>query len=225
MKLSDLLYLVIKNAIYYDDYSFIKETFLKGEYNDDPDYAQNIINVFSPINEAIARLSDLERINYIVEIVSENNNIIDLTDCEKDVKEVVSLAQLNNGKYEPIPFKMFGAKKLFVSEFYNKNLTTFIEYKEDIPIFSEEHCDYIYDNEGTLISSKDVDLKDHGITSSMCNYIIEYAVGKLKENSGSLEEAAFHVNRAEQYFSGIKQVASAFPQRSVRPVHTIRRKL
>lgn len=69
MLLSKLVFLSVKNVIYLDDTSFNYEGFINGDFDNDVDYATNINNVFSPLNEAIGRLSDLERIPYIVEEV------------------------------------------------------------------------------------------------------------------------------------------------------------
>ena len=90
MNLSKLVYLSIKNAIYYDDASFSFDNFKKDLFNGDPDYATNINNVFLPLNEAIARLSDLERIPYKTIEISQNDfengfYVINLRTLEKEI--------------------------------------------------------------------------------------------------------------------------------------------
>lgn len=69
MLLSKLVYLCIKNVVYLNDASFNYKDFVNGEFDNDIDYSMSINNVFSPLNEAISRLSDLNRIPFIIEKV------------------------------------------------------------------------------------------------------------------------------------------------------------
>ena len=56
MLLSKLVYLSVKNVLYLADSSFTYEAFLEGDFNNDSDYATNINNVFSPLNQALAQI-------------------------------------------------------------------------------------------------------------------------------------------------------------------------
>jgi len=224
MLLSKLVYLTIKNAIYYDDKSFNFQTFKKGLFDESPDYALNINNAYTPINEAVARLSDLERIPYAMEEIERKdieNGIIDLTKFSKDVKQVISVAQLyDNGTYRALEWSAFGIGKIRIIGAIDKCLPVSIEFKEDIPQFDEDSFEYTYDEDDVETQIKDIDLKEFGITESMCNYIMEYAMGKLTENV-SAELANMHITRSEQYFSGIRAVTSAFDQRVVQRFYRI----
>lgn len=211
MKLSQLVYLCIKNVVYYDDFSFTYEEFLKGTFKDTPDYSVNINNVYTPLNEAIARLSDLERIPYRVEACDINNRIIELSKCSKKVKEVISIAQSSYKGFEKLEHKPFGLGRVFVSD-YSTYGDTYIEYKEDIPTFSELNMPYyLY---GSLVEIDDYELRDLGITDSMCNYIVEYVTGRLYEPINA-DISNMHITRAEQYFANIKPTSSAFAQKAV----------
>ncbi len=222
MNLSDLVYLAVKNAIYYGDSSFTKTAFLRGDFDGDDDYELNINNVFSPINEAIARLSDLEKLPYIVEVAVVDEGVITLTDCTKDVKEVVAVAQVDDlGDYITRPFRMLGVNKIRVLPPLHPTKPIYIEYKEDIPTFDSSYYNYTFDDDGNIESYEDVDLKDYGINNTMCQYIIEYASGKLGENGSAPEIAIVQLNRAEQYFDGMKPAQNAFSQRSVRPRYKV----
>jgi hypothetical protein len=88
---------------------------------------------------------------------------------------------------------------VLVADYFNSFNKIFIEYKEDIKSFSE---------------LDDEDLKEYGITDSMCNYIIEYVSGRLLEPI-SAELSNMHISRAESYFANIKPVEQAFPQKTV----------
>ena len=213
MKLSKLVYQCIKNVVYSDDTSFSYAEFLKGTFNNSADYATNINNVFAPLNEAIARLSDLERIPYRVEACNVVDNIIDLNYCIYPVKEVISVAQRVYVRFIKLDHKPFGLDKVYVNDCPPYGYT-YIEYKEDIPMFDETYYSYAANDEDV------VDLKNYGITDSMCNYIIEYVMGKLYEPI-SAEVANMHITRAEQYFVNIKPTTSAFAQQTVKTVFMV----
>ena len=76
----------------------------------------------------------------------------------------------------------------------------------------------IQDEEG--IEEKDVNLKDFGITETMCSYIIEYVKGNLLEIiDPSL--AMVYLNRAEEYMADLKEYQTNFNQRKVRNVFRV----
>lgn len=231
MKLSELVYLSVKNAIYYDDFSFTREEFLNRTFDNSPDYATNINNVFTPINEAIARLSDLERIPYQVEECEVSNRIINLNNLtneknekneerKKIVKEVINVAEVNSyGAYQKLSHRPFGIGKVIVLDYFNSFNKIYIEYKEDIPAFNIDHIPF-KDFRDNLVDSNDYELREFGITDSMCNYIIEYASGRLLEQV-SADLSNMHITRAEQYFANIKPVTQAFAQQTVSRVYGV----
>ena len=57
-------------------------------------------------------------------------------------------------------------------------------------------------------------------TDGMCNYIMEYVMGKLTEQI-SPEIANMHITRAEQYFNGLKPNNSNLTQHSVKSVYKV----
>lgn len=222
MKLSKLVYLCIKNVIYFDDTSFSYDEFVKGSFNSHPDYATNINNVFSPLNEAVARLSDLERIPYLVEECSiDGSGIITLSSLSKPVKDVINIAEVyKNGSYKKLAHRRFGIGKINVIEYHNMYNKTFIEYKEDIPTFDETYMPIKNYNNEIEDNPLDVDMREYGITDSMCNYIIEYVKGKLFEQENP-DISNMHITRAEQYFNNIKPTTAAFPQQTIRKMYRI----
>lgn len=214
MLLSKLVFLSVKNVIYLDDTSFNYEGFINGDFDNDVDYATNINNVFSPLNEAIGRLSDLERIPYIVEeVLVEPDLTIDLSKCERKVRRVINVAQVGvDGSYRKLGHVMFGKGKVRItshfSTFFNK---IFIEYKENIPSFSR--MDIVPLEEDGIVDNN-IDLfEEYGIDEQMSNYIMEYVQGKLLEPLAP-ELANMHITRAEAYFNNIGTVQSSFPQAS-----------
>ena len=116
MKLSYLVYRSIKNVKHFDDPSFTYSGFRRGEFNNDPDYANSINNVFAPLNEAISRLIDLHKIPLkVVELTEINKNgIVDLTSIMFDIKIIKNVLVLKDYGYERIPYSEFGKDKLLL---------------------------------------------------------------------------------------------------------------
>lgn len=239
MLLSKLVFLSVKNVIYLDDPNFVYDAFLDMQedgYASDPDYNTHINNVFSPLNEAIARLSDLERIPYKVERVElecgtkeiDLNNLLQTDDPTNqkaaNVKEMFAVGQMIGGKIERLRFKQIG-NRVVVLDGVNLRYPLYIEYKEDIPQFDygSYHYDFVEENNIRAINEAtkvDIDMKDYGISDSMCNYIIEYVQGKLSETiEPSL--ANMHITRAESYFNNIRTVRPVFVQTIIKNVYSI----
>lgn len=221
MKLSKLVYLSIKNAIYYDDASFSFDNFKKDLFNGSPDYAMNINNVYLPLNEAISRLSDLERIPYkVIKVNQITDGVVDLKQIENEnsikIKEVINVVKLPS--YEKISHRNLGLDKILIIGSYNVR-EIYIEVKEDIPHF--DSTDYSYRKNDTDITEEyDKELNDYGITDSMCNYIMEYIMGRLTEQI-SPEIANMHITRAEQYFANIKPNKNNLTQTNVKNVYRV----
>lgn len=241
MHLTELAYNCVKNVSLFDDDGFTLEKFI--EINTDSssedyfDYSIAINNVFAPINEAIARLSDLDRIPCRVEEMTSTNGVIDLsTLTEHPCKEVMNVATID---LDRLPFIPYGINKIKITRprksnghvVYN-NVYPFgeiaqlesgshkilVEYKEDIPYFTSGNLKAsvsFSDESGDSISwNNEIELRDYGITDSMCNYIIEYAKGVLLEQVDA-GLANMHITRAEQYFNNIRVAGQSFSQQVV----------
>ncbi len=214
MKLSKLVYLCVKNVILYDDESFSYDGFIKGKFNGNPDYATSINNVFSAINQAISRLSDLERLPYRVEEITLEDYAFNISDLEHNLKEIVAIAYIDSYKnITPLTFEILGNQVIVKGVVSNAKVH--VEYKEDIFFIQGESYYYEYTvnelGEDTLITSKDIELRDLGINDQMCNAIVEYAKGVLNEGVETAL-ANMHITRAEQYFMNINPVRSGLSQ-------------
>lgn len=214
MKLSKLVYLCVKNVILYDDESFSYDGFIKGKFNGNPDYATSINNVFSAINQAISRLSDLERLPYRVEEITLEDYAFNISDLEHNLKEIVAIAYIDSYKnITPLTFEIVGNQVIVKGVVSNAKVH--VEYKEDIFFIQGESYYYEYTvnelGEDTLITSKDIELRDLGINDQMCNAIVEYAKGVLNEGVEAAL-ANMHITRAEQYFMNINPVRSGLSQ-------------
>ena len=222
MNLSKLVFLCVKNAIYYDDASFSFDNFKRGLQDGNPDYATNINNVYLPLNEAIARLSDLERIPYkVLEVNNIIDGVINLANIEEEnnlkIKEVINVAILP--RYVKIDHKNLGANKILLNCKISTPRDLVIEVKEDIPYFDSSYYFYKKNDEDTL-EEHDTDLRNYNINNSMCNYIMEYVMGKLTEQINP-EIATMHITRAEAYFNNIRPNHSNLTQRVVEKVYGI----
>lgn len=213
MLLSKLVYLVIKNVKYMSDTNFTYDSFLQGDFNDDVNYANSINNAFTPLNEAIHRLSDSNKIKYkVIELPAANEEgIIDISSI-KNIKTIVSIFMLCDGNYEVVPYREFGLNSIFLPN--NRKTKLFMQYKEDIPHFTNTDYEYKKINETTLTKINDVELKEYGLNETMCSYIIEYCQGKLQETIAP-ELANMHITRAEQYIADLDEQQTQLIQQSV----------
>ncbi len=214
MQLSKLVYEVVKNVKYLEDTGFTYEAFVRGEYDNDLDYKNSINNAFSPINEAIHRLSDRNKIKHKIELIGKanKNGIIDLGTLAYDINKIINVFSLLNGNYVHVEFREFGKDKLLVTS--NSDNELYLEYIQDICHFSKDDIYFFTDN-NNIIEKKDVDLKkDYGITETMCSYIIEYAAGRLLEPIAP-ELANMHITRSEQYFDDLEEQQTPFSQNKI----------
>ena len=216
MKLSKLVYLTVKNTVYLDDNSFTYDEFLKGSFDGSADYGMYINNSLLPINEAIARLNDLDRIQYkiVKNVVVDSDSMINLPN---DLKELVGVGKVTKYGIRVFKYKRVGNQAFVFCCDTNK---ISIEYKQDI-CFSESDMKYDYDvSTDSAEEINDVELRDYNIDNTMCNYIIEYASAKLSEDVNA-SVSNLHVNRAEQYFSNITICNKLFSQEKVRAIYRI----
>lgn len=215
MKLSKLTYNVVKNVKYLDDFGFTYEAFKAGEYDGDQDYSNSINNAFAPINEAIHRLSDRDKIafsfQYGVPII--DGSFADLSQIARKIKKIKCVFAMSGGDYRALAFREMGGKRLFIMTPLLKGEAVGIQFSEDIPSFSRDDFSYFAD-ESEDVTESDVELLDYGVSETACDYIIEYAQGKLQEQIAP-ELANMHLTRAEQYFDDLETSQTAFYQQGV----------
>lgn len=219
MKLSTLAYDVVKNVKYLDDFGFTYNAFIEGKYDGDPDYSNSINNAFAPINEAIHRLSDMDKVAFEVEAMPViDGNIGDLTAIrkEKPIKKIKCVFAMDGSSYRALPFREKGMNQVFLLTPLARNEAAYVQFSRDIKPFSKD--DIYYFTDGTEVTQNDVELSDYGISETACGYIIEYAQGKLQEQIAP-ELANMHLTRAEQYIADLETSQTAFYQASVDRKH------
>lgn len=220
MNLSKLVYLCVKGTTYFDNYgNFTYDQFMDGNFTNDPDYATAISNVFIPLNEAISRLNDMDKLPYAISEVTPNDNVVDISAL--NAKEVINFGQVyvdkiyNTAQYYRLEYRPFGTNKYILKAYNRPSIygSVLCEYKKDIPQFDMSYISYDPEEEQDYDETEatDVDLKEYGITDSMTPYIQEYVKAMLLEQiDPSL--ANMHRTVAEQYFANIRQVMSSFSQ-------------
>lgn len=204
MKLSELAFLAVKNAILYDDDSFDYDTFVEGKWRNSADYGLSINNVFIALNNAFSRLSSLERIPHKIIEIKPIDNFIELPN---DCASIVGIGVFTSTGVVSNEFSLAGPNRIYAIKgaTYEDGKMS-VEYK---PVINFQNM------------TEDHDLKEeYGIDDNMCQTIIEYAKGVLTEDI-SPEVANMHITRAEQYFAGLPVITDTFIQRTVRPDYKI----
>lgn len=213
MKLSMLVYNCVKNVILLDDSSFTYEFLVNSKFEtDNRDYKTSLQNVFAPLNQAIHRLSDRDKIEHKtteLESPMKPNGVIDL-DQKLPIKTICNVFRIGNGNYINIPFKKLSRNQLLITRpNMVNNEPLYIEYKEDIKNFTLDD-----------VVNNDVDLREYGVNETMCSYIVEFCIGKLRETIDP-SAAAYHNNLAEQYFDSLDTIDSSFYQDKITNVWSI----
>ncbi len=205
MTLSELAYHVVKNVKYYEDPGFTLASFRAGDFDADPDYANSINNALAPINEAIHRLSDRNKLQCRVATLGEQLALLADISSVPMVKRVRNAFFMTAAGYERVGFRELNRGQLLLDSL--KSGTFCIEYWVDVPNLQKQWSD----NLGNYIAANDPDLSQFGVNETMCGYVVEYAQGKLLEPIAP-ELANMHVTRAEQYFDDLEEPSTPFNQ-------------
>ena len=215
MKLSRLVYEVVKATLKLGNTEFTYHAFREKQFDGTVDYSSDIDNSYIEINQAIQRLQDLKRIPLKIEQFKCGNDLVfdfkELNLNIKDIKNIVSIDK-TTGDYTNIPYRNLGVEKVYLLDTSVRNKELFVEYEEDIPNFTSDDFDYSnYATDGTY---EDIDLKDYGISESMAFKIIKYATARLFSKIDP-QIAAREETLAEQYFTDLPTYATAFFQNKI----------
>jgi hypothetical protein len=91
--------------------------------------------------------------------------------------------------------------------------TIYLREKITTKVFVERTLDFDFKEE-----DGDCNLARLGISSQICNYIAEYALGKYLEQT-SPSEATTHINTAESYFTNLPTAERKLTQKTVLAVN------
>lgn len=213
MNLSELIYQVVRNTILYENNSSISVGLVRKYAYDlttnqesddgvtiDSDYKKTVDNVFIAVNQAIQRLSSLEKIApKIVEADVNEDNLIDLSSY--DVNRVLNIYfdHYRIGRVN-LEFDKRGKKVVHLRKKLPLSVSVVqVEYYPEIKKFDYADIQYHSDTSDEIITDEDVDLSEVGISNPACSAIILYCKGILgRDVYGS--EADIRLNQAEQYF-------------------------
>lgn len=218
MKLSELVYEIVRDSISLPNNNFGYASFVNGDYSDKKDYRLQIAQVFNALNLGLSRLYSYDKIPYFIEETQYNNEPIIF---EKNKGEIKNVVRLSSNKFEKIRFKILNvanSQKIILLGCNNSKI--YIEYKKLIPQFNTNDLRKIeLDKDNLLIvSDTNIDLlEEYNITNEMCNYLKEFAKSIILENIAP-ELANNHNIRAEQYLNGIENVYSEFAQTEIKIV-------
>lgn len=214
MKLSELVFQVVKNVKYLEDPNFDYKAFLLDleTYQNDQDYANSINNAYTPINEAIHRLSDRNKIAFVCQpLGKQKGGVVRYLIEDHPVKKIKAVFYMRGNDFVNVPYREMGKGQIFIM--CDEEHEYYLQYIEDIKNFTAN--DYRYEqDEFTPVEIFDKDLSDYGINEDMCSYIIEYASAKLKMTIAP-EIANVELNRAEQHFEDLEEHQTMFAQQRV----------
>ncbi len=215
MKLSELVYQVVKQAVYFEEnneitlqkireyaFSLTTTSINQDGISISSDYRRNLDNAMFVINNAIQRVQNLGKTSLkILEIPNFNGSTIDLNSLNfenfdpSSVYRIITIYTQGDNGYKVIPYNTVGRLKVVLKKKINKTL--YIEYEPSIKFYDFE--DIQYHEDGDVVIDHDVDLIDLGINNMTCSFIILWCKGTLGRDIYG-NEADRWVNQAEAYF-------------------------
>lgn len=136
MKLSELVYEIVRDSISLPNNNFGYASFVNGDYSDKKDYRLQIAQVFNALNLGLSRLYSYDKIPYFIEETQYNNEPIIFEKSKGEIKNVV---RLSSNKFEKIRFKILNvanSQKIILLGCNNSKI--YIEYKKLIPQFNSK---------------------------------------------------------------------------------------
>lgn len=231
MELARLVYECVRGThLIPENREFAYDSFVNGQYDDDPNWSTEIANVWSALNLAISRLSDSDKIPFKTSdpILVQEGCLIELPEDCDDVVSVWCPKKDVTGDYAVIPFRYFGEDKLALDlpvEAIRK-LSVYVEYRRAIPHFDRSSIRSVVpetndpnqvgfddnskegsfiDEEGSYVDpNAELDLKkEYGISDKACDYIRLYVRAELTR-SMDFYMSSQDRNLAEQYFQALR---------------------
>ncbi len=217
MKLSELVYLVVQKTKMLDDRNFTYEAFVNGDFNNDADYSQTIVNAMTPINQTIARLNILNKIQPRFEKIEKleviNNNVsIKKENISKPIAIIKNIVfMLDNGEYKRLNYRDTTDRIFLVG------VPQSIIFKE---LYIEYYVDFKPFTLNDILPENDVDLKELGISNTAAAAIIERAYSELLEQI-SPELANLHRTVAENEINDLPESTTSFNQQTLHAKYRI----
>jgi len=206
MKLSRLVYEVVTGTIQLPVQTNY-DSFVQGEYKEDPDFALQQANALNYINLAMSRLFDYDKIPHFLTSGTVKNGMVSID----GLGDVVNVKH----KGDNVEWRLVGGTSIVVGLEDNESVS--IEYRMEIPYFTESDVitQQVQDDGSVKVIGTDKDLKTYGVQERMIPYIVEFAKSQLMEYIAP-EMSVNHNNRAEQYFNAMPKAQQILAQSKVK---------
>ncbi len=206
MRLAVLAYEIARDAIEVSS-GFNFDSFIRGDYDDDRDYKQQISFAFNYINLALSLLESNRKT--LLKIASERSDDKGYVGFIKG--EITAVVNSLAPNFEHVHWKPFADGFVVEEAYVGKDI--FVEYRPRIPHFGLDSIRVQKFVDGDLTNAETkIDLNDYGVTDVMCSFIKEYAKGGLMEYlDPSISQT--HVSLASSYISSLRTRYSEFPPR------------
>lgn len=190
MRIADLVINCLKETFRNDDTNVTVELLRDGSLLKNPDYANQVNNVFLSINKAISRLLTAEKIEYKHDILTadKDKDVYDISSI-KDVRKIRSVYVIRNGRPYWIGWSYVGQNLLYLG--YGLTDTIHIVYERKIPNFTEADIDSEVDIES-----------EYGLTDELCNYINYFAKSEMFEETDP-DRCKRYLNYFEQFVAEV----------------------
>jgi len=209
MRIADLVINCLKETFRNDDTTITVANLRNGDLAKNPDYANEINNVFLSINKGISRLVTAGKIDLKHDIITadETKDIYDIS-AIKDLRKIRSVYIMKNGRPYWIGWSQVGQNLIYLG--YGLTDTIHIVYERKIPNFSESD----------LSSEDDIETK-YGLTDELCNYINYFVKSELFEVVDP-DRCKRYLNYFEQFINEVDTRQSVPHQNAVQNPYKIR---
>lgn len=157
MKLTKLLYQVVKTATDLGDDSFTYLSLITGEAMKNPDYSSSIDKALLNINAFIQRLVALDKLPcQIKDLDVSENNVYDLSKTDPKPRKIVNVFQftdIEESEWCNFEFRNLGGNKYKVIGYPNNSKKINFQYRVVVPNFDETYIKQVivvYGDDGNI---------------------------------------------------------------------------
>jgi len=209
MRIADLVINCLKETFRNDDTNITVALLRDGTLIKNPDYVNEISNVFLSINKAVSRLITAGKIELKHDVITAdpNKDVYDISSIT-DIRKIRSVFVMKNGKPYWIGWSYVGQNLIYLG--YGLTDTIHIAYERKIPSFSDADID----------SEDDIESK-YGLTDELCNYINYFVKSELFEVIDP-DRCKRYLNYFEQFIAEVDKRETIPHQSSVNATYKIR---
>ncbi len=206
---------------------FHYENYCSGGYSrTNYDWALQDKKVFPAINLAFARLTQYNKLPLFTKEFSYSDIVLDANDnpyivVPDDCDSLVNVYTKYSGMTRQFSWReanFDGERRVYISFPVNisSSLVFFVEYRKEIPEFSEDDLVAIEIVDDTTVSDENIDLAIYGVDKRIYQFIKAYVKSEVQEELDP-NQANNYKAIAENYFADLETYRPAnFPDRIVR---------